>query len=1233
MNFIGNSTNETLTGSTDDDYLDGGPGNDTIDGGGNGLYGDTVGFGSATTGVNVNLATGVISNDGTGGVDRILNVEHINGTPFNDTLVGDGFNNSFRPGAGNDLVDGGAGTNDNVQYEDATAGVTVNLLTGQATGSSIGNDTLVGIEGVIGSAFDDVITIRNGYAIGRGGNDLLIGGSGNESFTGSSGNDTLNGGTGFDTANYEDLNDSSKQASPTSGVTVNLATGIATDNWGDTDTLTGIELIWGSPYNDRLTGGNPANGSAATDGFEGFWGNGGNDTIDGGTGFDRVYYDRAPTAVNVTLGGTANGTAQDGLGGIDTLINIEEVRASAFNDTLTGSDSGVFESFEGRAGNDTIDGKGGTDRISYGTSPTGVTVNMVTGVASDGWGGTDNFSNIENVWASEFSDTITGNANNNDLDGRAGDDTLMGGDGEDNLIGGAGNDTLIGGDGEDILNGGAGNDILDGGTQRMLLGWDASADFDSQYDIAIYNNAISGITVSLGTDGTNGTATGGGVGTDTLISIEMVIGSIYGDVIRGSNRNVAELVRGGLGNDTLYGGDASGTDLGDNIVDYRSASGSVTVNLATGMAAGADGSDMLSGFQGIRSGDFDDRLTGDAQDNSFQPRRGNDTIDGGAGIDSLNFRNATGGVTASLLTGTSSGADGNDSFTNIEDLRGSEFADTLTGDANNNRLQGRNGDDVLDGGAGNDSLHGGYGNDTLMGGTGNDVVDGGLGEDTAQLEGALSSYTVSYNSSQKLLTVAGLASGTDTYTNVEFFQFADVLRSASDLAGVDLLAPTVVGFAPADEATGVAVASNITLTFSEAIARGTGNIVLKTTAGVTVATYNAATSTNLSLSGNVLTLNPTADLIAGTAYRVELVAGSIQDLAGNMFAGTTSYNFTTASGTVTPPGPSLGLKDDFVVLQPSTSAIAGAGVGNDVYLLSGSMIPAGKAITISDANGANTLQLAPGLTVASSQVSATAVKLNLSNGASITVLGADKFGYDLGGNLSAGLNPPDMSYSQFVQNMLGTTIPASGLASGTGLSVGNGPAASLLASTATGNDFVVAQTASSAIIGAGLGNDTYLLSPSLLSAGTQITISDALGTNSVQLANGLQIASAQVAATALKLNLTNGASITVLGADRFTFEAGGNTTAGIDQPDLGYSQFVQSVLGVSVPTTGVITSGAITIGGAAFAAMSVVHDRLPIDWPIASSNLASGDQLDDGQALMLSLVGVSDTAAGQIQVF
>ena len=247
------------------------------------------------------------------------------------------------------------------------------------------------------------------------------------------------------------------------------------------------------------------------------------------------------------------------------------------------------------------------------------------------------------------------------------------------------------------------------------------------------------------------------------------------------------------------------------------------------------------------------------------------------------------------------------------------------------------------------------------------------------------------------------------------------------------------------------------------------------------------------------------------------------------------------------------------------------------------------------------------------------------------------------------------------------------------------------------DDFVALQASTTAIAGAGEGNDTYLLSGSLIPAGKSITISDALGANSIQLANGLQIASAQVAANALKINLVNGASITVLSAASFTFEAGGNISAGINQTDLGYSQFVQSVLGISVPTTGLATSGAVTIGSgsantitvsgnqtvnatatadvfsfnavsalvdtagtntqATISGFSTANDRLLIDLPLANSNLTRLDQLsgvqgasvetdpftgatlinfgrdaNGGQPVTLSLMGVSDPAAVQIQV-
>jgi peptidyl-prolyl cis-trans isomerase A (cyclophilin A) len=111
---------------------------------------------------------------------------------------------------------------------------------------------------------------------------------------------------------------------------------------------------------------------------------------------------------------------------------------------------------------------------------------------------------------------------------------------------------------------------------------------------------------------------------------------------------------------------------------------------------------------------------------------------------------------------------------------------------------------------------------------------------------------------------------------------------------VDSIAPTVSSFNPLDEATGVPTASNLALTFSETIDLGTGNITLKTAAGAVVESFDATSSTRLSLSGRTLSIDPTLALAPSTGYTLTLDAGTLKDLAGNPFAGSNSYNFNTA---------------------------------------------------------------------------------------------------------------------------------------------------------------------------------------------------------------------------------------------------------------------------------------------------------------------------------------------------
>ena len=96
----------------------------------------------------------------------------------------------------------------------------------------------------------------------------------------------------------------------------------------------------------------------------------------------------------------------------------------------------------------------------------------------------------------------------------------------------------------------------------------------------------------------------------------------------------------------------------------------------------------------------------------------------------------------------------------------------------------------------------------------------------------------------------------------------------------------------------------------------------------------------------------------------------------------------------------------------------------------------------------------------------------------------------------------------------------------------------------SGNDINILQGTDALSIGAGAGDDRYVLDASTLNADQQITITDAQGSNTLQLVGGLEIVSSQVTGTAVQLVLNNGAKVTVLGANTFNFQTGGNPLNG-----------------------------------------------------------------------------------------
>jgi Ca2+-binding RTX toxin-like protein len=626
------------------------------------------------------------------GTVTLSNIEAIRGTNLNDTLVGGAYDDfeAFRGKGGDDLIDGGTG-GDRADYFGATAGVTVNLAAGTASGdSSVGNDTLRSIETIRGTALDDVYDAR-----GFSSTSVNAGSLGDyNGFEGRGGNDTIYG-NGRTRIEYQN-----------SGVAVevNLASGKAwafnpADRTGDlnqylgTDTFTGVYGVRGSALGDLLLGGGVGwmHGDTAIESFDP---DAGNDTVNGFGGWDSVGYGSSTAAITVDLR-LATGQVQDGMGGVDTLIGIEWVGGSDFNDSMVGSDTNIGfgnqEAFRGGKGNDTLNGGGGYDEAEYTDEPTnGIVVNLATGVAQDGWGGTDTLSNIEGVEGSWKNDSITGSSADNRLDGRGGNDTLDGG---------AGSDT------------------------------------------AEYNQAPGAVQVNLAL----GTATGAD-GNDMLISIENVYGSIYGDTLTGNaGANTLEglagndtlsgeagndtllggdgqdLMEGGLGNDTIDGGTITDTlNMTDsNTVSYQGASGAVAVNLslAQPLATGADGTDVLLNINIVNASGFDDTITGSARTDVFERFRGgagNDSIDGGGGsFDFADFSDATGGVTVTLTgngNGTATGAGiGTDTLKSIQGIIGSNFADVLTGSASTGNavawvevFRGEAGNDTIDGGAGFD---------------------------------------------------------------------------------------------------------------------------------------------------------------------------------------------------------------------------------------------------------------------------------------------------------------------------------------------------------------------------------------------------------------------------------------------------------------------------------------------------------------------------------------------------
>jgi Ca2+-binding RTX toxin-like protein len=759
LTAIFNQYSYTATGGSGNDIILGFANADSFNGGGGLNNVDYVHFGS---GITANLAD-PSQNTGNAAGDTYTNIVSLIGTNFSDTLIGDGNTNALEGGGGADTLIGNGGTLDFASYVhantgNANVGVTANLADPtQNTGDALG-DSYTGINSLIGSNFADTLT----------------GNASDNNLRGRGGGDTLDGGGGSDTADYFN--------GP--GVRADLSN--PASNTGDAagDTYISIENLRGSNFNDTLIG------------------DAGNNRLDGGLGIDRTIYMAAAGAIAVDM---AAGTVSGPGVGSDSLISIESVRGSAFDDNYVatgytgasaiGSLPPAFNEFEGMAGNDTIIGS--NTALSYLSATDFVTVDIAAGTATgDASVGTDTFTGVQIVRGSAFGDTLRGSNNAPGIaetfEGRGGDDFIDGRGGFDRVLYSFRTDSIAtGGITVDLAGGTVTGDPIIGSDTLRSIEAVRGTNFADIYDAsgfttsnvngpnfgsaganssgAAFNefeglggndkitgngntrisfiNANAGVTVDLdsptalpGSTGVaHGTAPGdlAGIGNDTIFGgVNSIIGSSFADMFYGSltPAGFAEQYDGGAGNDTIDG--RGGFDQALYNSDLGTASG-ISVDMAAGTVSGdaSIGTDTLISVESVRGTNFEDiyvaaGFNGASADlpngtsfNEFEGMAGDDTITGN-GNTRISYVSATAGVTVDLAAGTSVGnaSVGTDTFTGVSRARGSNFNDTIFGDGNNNVLDGQGGSDVLGGRGGNDTLTGGGGADQFFYSAGVDTI-------------------------------------------------------------------------------------------------------------------------------------------------------------------------------------------------------------------------------------------------------------------------------------------------------------------------------------------------------------------------------------------------------------------------------------------------------------------------------------------------------------------------------
>lgn len=559
-NFSGTSGNDIFTGGGDYDNASGGAGNDQLSGAG----GSDVLSGGA----------GADTLNGGDGDDRLFSGDELTsfnlpyyGNPFTlplvdtgaepDRLIGGDGGDRFFAGYGDSVDGGGNGYSGDylyISFLGAPAGVTADF--GLAT-QTIGGGVITGIENISyvqGSQFADNINVRadyNGYSdftavYGMGGNDTLTAGYYTGVISGDDGDDLVDGrpsqylqlvdgGAGNDTlyTNSNTFGDASGGAGNDKIYAHGLTHGGAGDDL--------IAMQW-SYYDGRVYGDDGADTIIAAESSNTIAGGAGADSLTGSSGDDVLYSaDYAASAYS--------SDAADDMG-----LEHDRVSAGNGNDILA---IGFGDDVDGGAGTDTL-------RYSFGGLTYGVTFNTAGiaggGAYTIGGGVIQNVESLVHLRGTDYADNLNLATQNALL-------TVNAGGGDDVITSNSSSASVLGGDGDDRLVSGPAGDYFDGGAGR---------------DTIDYSGVSSAVTVSL--------KTGAGVGGDSLVSVEGVIGTAFNDTLVGAGNGSS--LSGGAGSDRFEVGSKDSASLGTGAdlvyVSSGTHSASTEANLVTVTGWSAD---------------------------------------------------------------------------------------------------------------------------------------------------------------------------------------------------------------------------------------------------------------------------------------------------------------------------------------------------------------------------------------------------------------------------------------------------------------------------------------------------------------------------------------------------------------------------------------------------------------------------------------------------------------------